>query len=567
MDFIKRAEQYMQDVETRKELACEHVKEAIRRHQRDLLQAPEKGWYFDKKDPRDKMKIISLLKHTKGKGWAGKPFILEPWQCFIVYILFGWKKADHTRRFSTAYIEVSKKNGKTAFAAAIGDILLIFDNEPEAEVYFAATKKDQAKIAFTQAKAFIEKNTSLQQISGARFVTNNVNIPGTGSKMEPLGRDSKGLDGINPSGAIIDEYHEWDKDDVRESIESAQVAREQTLLLIITTAGFNKNGPCYLYRKTCLDILYGRITQDDTFVVIYTLDETDDWKNEAIWKKACPNYGISVIPDKMQVEFSKALNRGGEKEVSFKTKNLNLWVDAPKTWIKHEHFKACHHLKKGEDAEKHLKNYPCFGGLDIASHVDINAFTLYFPETGLGLPAFKTWYWIPEQKMIDREDRVPYRLWHQQGHIRIMPGEVLDPDILASDIYEICQQYNVQRFAFDPYKAYHGTIQWLKKNTSFPEEFYDPYTQGIMNMTTPTGEYEGLLTSHNCELFNDPVKGWMLGNVVIHKDSTGNQKPDKAKSQDKIDGIVTDIIALGTAMSGEQPQQHVGIYFSTDDII
>lgn len=562
MDFIKRAETYISAVKAGNEIACLYVKQAIDRHLSDLLKAPEKGWYFDKEDARKKMKIISLLKHTKGSKFAGKAFILEPWQCFIIYVLFGWKKANGLRRFSTAYAEVAKKNGKTAFAAAIADILLIFDNEPQAEVYCAATKKDQAKICFKQAADYIEKNTDLLKISKAKFVTNNVSILSSGSKMEPLGRDSVGLDGINPSGAIIDEYHEWRNDDVRDSIESAAVARQQTMVFIITTAGFNKNGPCYQYRKMCLDILTGAKTQDDTFVIIFTLDEGDDWKDEQNWPKACPNYGISVEEDKMREEFTKAMNRGGQKEVSFKTKNLNLWVDAPTVWVKDEHFLACAH----DTTEADLLGFPCFGGLDIASHVDLNAFSLYFPTTAKGIPAFKTWYWIPEQKMVDREDRVDYRLWVDKGHMFLFPGDVLDPDQLAEDINDIMQNHNVQRMAYDPYKAYHGTIQWFKKNTGFDDDFYDPYSQGLVNMSTPSLEYEGIITSHNCEMFNNPVKRWNLRNVVIKKDKNDNIQPDKAKSQDKIDGVISDIIALGTAMSGEQPQQHIGVYTLDIDI-
>ena len=207
MKYCSIAEKYIADALNGEVVVSELTKLTFIRQQQDVEIAAEKGWYFDKEAAERVMKFFSLLKHTKGRRFAGKPFILEPWQCAIIYIIFGWKKADGTRRFSKTYIEIPKKNGKTAFAAGIADFLLGFDGEAGAEVYCAATKKDQAKICFSQANDFIFKNTDLKQHLGAKFVTNNVSIKETGSKMEPLGRDSYGLDGINPSAAIVDEFH------------------------------------------------------------------------------------------------------------------------------------------------------------------------------------------------------------------------------------------------------------------------------------------------------------------------------------------------------------------------
>ena len=313
MNWKKRAIQYIDDVISGKEPVSKLTRKTFERHIHDLEVAPEKGWYFDEETPLKVMRFSALLKHTKGLKHAGKPFILEPWQCAIIWILFGWRNSEGLRRFTEAYVEIPKKNGKTAFASVIADYLLIMDGEPEAEVYCAATKKDQAKICFSQAKAFIEKNQALKDYCHPRFVTNNVSIPETGSMMAPIGRDSYGLDGINPSAAIIDEYHEWEKTDVRDSIESATVSRMQSLIFTITTAGYNKDWPCFIYRRFILEILDGVKIQDNIFGVIYTLDQEDDWKDESVWKKANPNYGISVETDKMKLACQKAINKGGRK--------------------------------------------------------------------------------------------------------------------------------------------------------------------------------------------------------------------------------------------------------------
>lgn len=587
MDFIKRAETYIADVQSKKELTCEYVKQAVERHANDLEVAPEKGWYFDKKPANKAMKFVSMLKHTKGRKFAGTPFVLEPWQCFIVYVLFGWFKSVkdeatnevyHVRRFSTAYVEIAKKNGKTAFAAAIANYLLMMDNEPEAEVYCAATKEKQAKICFNQARAYIEKEPDLKKAVNAKFVSNNVSILSTGSKMEPLGRDSTGLDGVNPSASIIDEYHEWAKDDVRESLESASVSRMQSLMFIITTAGFHKNWPCYLYRKVCTDILTGTKIQDDTFVIIYSLDASDDWKDESVWKKACPNYGISVEPDKMRIQFDKALNRGGHTEVSFKTKNLNLWVDAAETWISDEYFLKCSYYNqdfytdpaKLEKVYNELKDYPCYAGLDIARAIDINALVLYFPDTPKGVPAYLPFFWIPEEKMIEQDDQVDYRLWNQMpwfcgtNIINTHDGDVIDDLLLVEDILHVLKQFNVKRFGYDPYRSLGGIVQGLLRSDLHDDEFIVGYPQTVPNMSTPTQDFEKEVTSTNVELFGNPCMRWMLGNVVVVIDKNENMMLHKGKAINKIDGIVAAAVARGIYNAAPAESDSFGIIIDED---
>ncbi|MDH5524510.1 MAG: terminase large subunit [Desulfobulbaceae bacterium] len=545
MKYCSIAEKYINDVLNGNVNVSKLTKLTYIRQINDLEMASEKGWYFDKEAAERIMKFFSLLNHTKGRRFVNKPFILEPWQCSIVYIIFGWKKADGTRRFSKTYTEIPKKNGKTAFAAGIADFLLGFDDEAGAEVYCAATKKEQAKICFSQAYDFISKNTKLKAHLGAKFVTNNVNIPLTGSKMEPLGRDSLGLDGINPSAAIIDEFHEWKNTDVLDSIESATVSREQSLVFIITTAGLNKTFPCFEFRDFCIDILKGIKVQDDIFTVIHTLDEKDDWRDPLNWAKANPNYNISVIPDKLRAECEKAINQGGAKEVSFKTKNLNLWVDAPTVWIQDEKILACNY---DTDPEK-LTGKECYGGLDLASHVDINAFALFFPKIN-GRAAVKMWYFIPESKVTEREDRVDYRRWIAEGRIIMTPGNIIDIDEQVNHIYKIIKQYDCRNIAFDPAKAYHGTVQALQKKGL--DKILDEFNQGIRYMSEPIREMQRMVEGAEIDLLADPVLRWMFRNAVAYTDTNDNIKLDKKKSQDKIDGLIALANAIGGYMSGDK---------------
>lgn len=535
--MIRRAEKYISDVLSGAIELSATTRLTFERHRADLLVAPENGWYFDKKAAEKVFGFCTLLKHSPDKrSWV--TFEPEPWQAAIMYIIFGWQKKDGSRRFNYAYIEIPKKNGKTTFAAVFSNYLLFFDGEEEAEVYHAATVEKQAHICFDKAKRMIEKSPSLAK--RARCLTNNVSIKATGSKMEPLGRDSESMEGINPSAAVIDEYHvfTWKNNFVFENIQSATVNRRQPLVVIITTSGRDKDLPCFEYRNLCIEILKGIKKQDDTFAIIFTLDETDDWKDPAVWRKANPNWGISVLPNRFEDEFKGALN-SRTKEVAFKTKNLNLWVDAPTVWIADEKWMECSHGLKYED----LKGQKCYAGIDLASHVDINALALFFPDVK-GYAALRMFFWIPEDKIKEKEDRVDYAFWAKQKWISVTPGSIIDVDQQSEDLQRILKDYKVEGLAYDPYMAHHGIIQNLQKG-GFPVQRLDLYQQSLKNMSAPTKEFEKLINSGTLEHFNNPVMRWMMRNIVILVDTNENIKPDKKRSREKIDGPIAAITAIG----------------------
>jgi phage terminase large subunit-like protein len=548
--MIKAAEKYIADVLSGRVKVSATTRLTFERHKRDLRVAIESGWYFDKKAVERVFDFCTLLKHSPDKNtWV--PFAPEAWQAAIIYLIFGWHKKDGTRRFNYAYIEIPKKNGKTTFAAVFANYLLFFDGEEEAEVYCAATVEKQARLCFEMAKKMIEHSPALKKRT--RVLTKNINIPASSSKMEMLGRDSESMEGINPSGAVIDEYHVWKNNEVFENIQSATVNRRQPLVIIITTSGRDKTLPCFGYRQICIDILKGILTQDDTFAIIYTPDETDDWHEEEAWKKANPNYGISVIPERFKGEYQGAVN-DPHKEVSFKTKNLNIWVDAPEVWIQDDKWLKCTHGTTMSD----LKGQVCYAGLDLASHVDINAFALFFPDVK-GHQVIKVFYWIPQAKVNEKKDRVDYGTWVKKGIVKTTQGDVIDIDTQVKDIMEIIGDYQVERLSFDPAKAYHGTIQGLYK-AGFPADKMDPYAQGIMNMSAPTKEFERLVMSGEMDHMNDPVLRWMLSNVQIYQDINNNIKPDKKRSREKIDGIVAVVTAIGGYMSTNNAADSKQIY-------
>lgn len=535
------AEKYIADVLAGRIEVSALTRLTFERHKRDLLNAPEKGWYFDKRAAERVFDFCSLLRHSPDKiHW--ETFKPEPWQAAIIYMIFGWKKRDGTRRFNYAYIEIPKKNGKTTFAAVFANYLLFFDGEQEAEVYMAATVEKQARICFDKAKKIIEKSPALA--SRGRVLTNNVSVISTGSKMEPLGRDSERMEGINPSGAVIDEYHvfNWKNNVVFENIQSATVNRRQPLVVIITTAGFDKEGPCFDYRGLCIDILEGVKVQDDTFAVIYAPDPDDDWHDEETWKKANPNWGISVLPERFKDEFNGAIN-SRSKEVSFKTKNLNIWVDAPDIWLPDDKWQACSRGLTYED----LKGKQCYAGLDLASHIDLNALALFFPDIK-GVPAVKLYFWLPEERVKEMANKIDYALWAEEGFISVTPGGIIDIEKQSYEILIALADYDVRGLAYDPYMAHHGIIQNLQKG-GFPTERMDLYSQSIKNMNAPTKEFEKMVMSGNLEHFGNPVLRWMMRNVQILRDTNDNVKPDKKRSSGKIDGVVAALMAIGEWMT------------------
>lgn len=536
-------ETYIKNVVSGKKIAGELEILSVKRHLSDLENSAKTGYYFNKNAALKAFAFFSLLRHSKGE-FAGRPFELSDWQMFIVWCLFGWMRSDGSRRFRYAYVEVARKNGKTTFAAAIALYMLVLDGEDGAEVYMAATTRGQARICWTEARNMVGKSSALTK--KIQRWSHALTMESTLSKMEPLSRDSDKLDGLNPHFAVIDEFHAHKTDDLYNVLKSATGARRQPMLFTITTAGFDKLGPCFSMRRTYIDILKGIKEQENTFVIIFTLDDGDDWRDPKNWGKSNPNLGVSVKAEYLNEEFNSAVNRGGSEEVNFKTKNLNVWVDAPTVWIQDELVVSCRHGVMDEE----LTGQVCYAGLDLASHVDITALALYFPE----LKAVKVHYWIPEAKVEEESDRVDYKRWVAQGRIFTTEGNVIDIDTHVDQIYEIVKRYNCRNIAFDPAKAYHGTIQGLQKKGL--NQVLDEFDQGIRAMSEPTRELERMVTGGEIDLMGDPVLRWMFRNAVAVKDANDNIKLHKAKSQNKIDGLIAVVNAIGGYMSGKKPEPY-----------
>lgn len=519
-------------------VACQWVKLAVQRHLRDLQDGHERGIYFDPEVAQHALDFFGFLKHSKGE-WAGQTVSLEPWQQWYLWVLFGWLREDGTRRFRTAYQEVARKNGKTTVAAGVGLYLFDADDEPGAEIYTAATKRDQARIAHSEATRMVKASPFLRR--RIRSFKDNLNIPGTASKFEPLGRDSDSMDGLNVHGAIVDEVHAHKSRDTWDLLETATGARRQPLMFGITTAGFDRQSLCWELHDYAEKVLSGTVVDDTFFGAIYTIDEGDDWRDEAVWVKANPNLGVSKKLDDMRrlaqraEEMPSALN-------SFLRLHLNVWTQSITKWLPADKWLEC---AVGVNADG-LQGRQCYGGMDLSSTTDITALVWVFPpENEEDRYQVLARFFIPEERMRERSrrDRVPYESWVRQGYLIATPGEVVDYDYLIDQIDEDAQRFDVREIAFDPWGA-----------TSVQQELTDlgmtmvAVRQGFASLSGPSKELERLIVSGQLAHGGNPALTWMADNVVVREDPAGNIKPDKEKSTEKIDGVVALIMALDRAM-------------------
>lgn len=550
------AEQYVDSVLNGEQVACKWVRLACERHRCDLEEGSRRGLYFDERAAKVVVAFFSLLKHFEGE-WAGQPIVLEPWQQAHFWILFGWRRADGTRRFRTSYMEVARKNGKSTIAAGAGLYLLVADGEPGAQVYTAATKRDQARIIHKAAINMVKQSELLRH--ELELFHDNINYPAAFSKFAPLGQDSKTEDGLNVHGAMIDELHAHPTGDMWDILETATGARRQPLIYAITTAGTDRQSICYQMHDYTKKVLSGVVQDDSHYGIIYTLDreETDesagegpveDWRNEAAWVKANPNLGVSKKLDNMRDKAGRAAELPA-RLTAFLQKELNIWTQSAEKWIVPEKWDACGVY---QFTEADLLGRDCYSGLDLSSNTDTTALVHVFPpvdEDGLFYVLCR--FWIPEENIMARvrKDRVPYDAWQRQGLLTATPGEIIDYDFILQQIDEDAQKFNIQEIAFDRWGA--SRIQ-TKLMEMGGDDWLVQFGQGFASMNGPMKMLEAYMLKRRIDHGGHPVLRWMADNVVAVRDPADNIKPDKSKSTDRIDGIVALIMGLGRAVIGNK---------------
>lgn len=559
--------QYANDVRTGKIVTGKRIKQAVERFYKWIETADQDEFYIDHNKG---MRIInffpSFLNHTKGK-MAGKPFDLAPFQQFTLYNVFGWiNKNNGYRRINTVYDKRAKKNGKTAEMAGLALYGMSFDLEMEAEIYVGATKEEQARLCWEQAKMYIESpvaNPALRKM-GFYAMQRIIGFKKTNSKMRALGGDSKTQDGINCHFGIIDEYHAHKDDTVKENLESSTVQRTQALIYHITTAGANVQSACKNYEDSVIEVLEGRNIDDSLWIMIHDIDQEDlktgeSWENKDLWIKANPLLGQGLVIDAIEKEFVKALNQPS-KIRNFKTKNLNMWVDQQHSWIFNEDW-----MKNKVDIIPPVKftEFGSFGGLDLSKTIDLSAYVLVSEPDENQDRYLKCWFFCPKDTIIKRskEDRVPYQYWADNGWLIATPGNVIDYNIIQDVIKTTYYKYNVKRLEFDPYNA-------TKLTQDLDAEGYNvsEFSQGIGTISAPTKEFEKLVLSGKLKHDGNPVLAWMLASCVIYYDANDNMKVHKGRSGAngrRVDGIIATINAIGGSMS--EPEETNESYYNNPD--
>jgi phage terminase large subunit-like protein len=571
-------ERYARDVINGKIPACQLVKRSCQRYFDDVAHAHERGLIFRKDKAQDVIDFFSLLRHSLGTDFAGEPFILDGWELFIVWNLFGWYRDDDprwvtktragriqntagTRRYRSCYIEVPRKNGKTTFAAGIGLYLAFADHEPGAEVYSAANKKDQAKICHNEATRMVGSSDILREQGGVSVYRNNLNQEHTYSKYEPLSADEKSMDGLNVHAAILDEVHAWRTRGTYTKLENATGARTQPLIFMITTAGSTDESKfCWELHEYTRKVIDNVIEDDTWFGMIYTLDDGDDWRTEANWYKANPGLGINKKLEDLRTKAKRAAEMPTELN-DFLRYQLDIWVRSDTKWMPMDHWRLCTGPIPASAMESAMLARPCYAGLDLASVNDLAALVLEFPPTPTDpLYYIKPYFFVPEENILKRarNDRVPYDLWADKGYLIPTPGNVTDEKFIIHKIGEVLDMFKLRSLFFDRYGS-KGVMGQLENEYGFvvdPEiskRFNKPlliqFGQGYLSMSAPMKDVLRLALSNLLAHGDHPVLTWNMDNLIATSDPAGNIKPDKARSREKIDGGSALIMAHAGAMT------------------
>lgn len=538
MSHVRAAHDYAQAVCSGALEACRWVRLAAKRQLEDLERIGASDWpyTFDELAAERVCRFVELLPHIKGQ-WAGRPIKLEPWQQFLLCTVFGWVHAETgLRRYRTSYVEVPRKNAKSTLSAGVALYLTALDGEAGAEVYTAATTRDQARIVFDDAKRMAARSPGLRKRFGVTTLAHRVVQAGTASALAPLSAEGSSLDGLNIHGAIVDELHAHKTRAVYDVLETGTGARTQSLLWLITTAGSNRAGICYEQRSYVTKLLEGVVQDHTYFGLIYTLDEGDDWASEAAWRKANPNYGISVIPEDIARLARKAQELTSAQN-NFLTKRLNVWVNAATAWMDMPSWERC------ADPDLVLDDFEgceCYAALDLASRIDIAVLMLLFVRDGV-FHVFGRYY-LPEDT-VEAAGNAQYAGWAADGRLVVTPGNVIDYDYIERDLLETAARFQLREAPYDPWQAVQFSQRMIDQGLPMVE-----LRPTVQSFSEPMKSLEALVRERKLRHDGDPVLTWMMSNVVAHLDAKDNIYPRKERPELKIDGVVALIMALNRAL-------------------
>lgn len=534
------AEKYIDDVIMRRTVVSAHVRKQIERHVRDLRDGHKRGLVFD---PEAAQHIIDFfakfLTHTEGE-LDKQPFILSPWQQALFWILYGWKRKETGfRRFKVAFCEIGRGNGKSMLASGVGLYELIAFGEPGAQVYSAATDKKTAKLVWDTAALMVQNCPALD--SRITIYRDNMHIPGTAAKFEPCASEDTNLLGLRPSCVLLDELHVHPNANVWNVFYSAMGKKKNALLIAITNSGFDKNSVCWKKRDYVVRVLDQKIDDDSWFGWISGIDDEDDWEDETCWMKANPGLGINITMDEMRSQALQARNDPSAL-TGFLRYRLSRWTESHTVWMPMHLWDKCDE----KVAETDLEGRFCIGAMDLSTTTDVSAFVLLFPPTDDDprwriVPRF----FLPRDSMEERvkRDKVDYDVWERQGLFVMTQGKVIDYRVIHAEIRDLAERFDFTEIVYDRWNS-----SDIVRNLEEDGMILVKWGQGMRDMNAPMKRLMELVLTSQLAHGGNPILRWMAKNVAAFVDPSGFIKPDKARSIEKIDGVVALIMALGRGM-------------------
>jgi phage terminase large subunit-like protein len=529
MNSYREAEDYANAVINGKIITGKLVKLACQRFIDDINNPM---YEYRVEEVKKCLKFLNCLKHYTG-AHNGKPFELLPFQVFITANLVGlYNTGSNRRKYTQAYIQLSRKNGKSFWAAALSLYFFLLDGEAAAEVLVLANSREQAKtIDFAIISALAQQLDAKQKTM--QIFRDYLSIPKLKCRLKVIAAEARTGDGYNASVGLIDEFHEAPDNKMIDLVVSSQGMRERPLCLVITTAGFDLGKPCYNMRNYCVDVLNGIQDDPTQFAAIYELDDDDDWQDSKNWIKSNPALGQTVKLAYLKEQVKKATNNP-INEVGVKTKNLNIWCQSSDVWIQNQ--RIVESMKELDF--KQFNDCVAYVGVDLAAVSDLTAVNWLIQQDGKFYNITK--YYLPEAALIDKTNKETYKLWRRTGQLTITPGNVTDYDYVLRDIMESTKYLMIAGVYYDSWNATQFAINATEAGLPM-----QPYSQAIGNFNRPTKEFERLMLQGHVILNKSEVTSFCFRNVIIKQDINGNAKPVKYDDNNKIDGVIAILTALG----------------------
>ncbi len=546
--------EYAQSVVDGKRIAGPHVRAQCARHLRDLKDGVKRGLVWNLDESKKAQRFYSNVLKLNGGDFEGVPFVLLPWQQFVVGSLFGWQGVDGYRRFRVAYVETAKGSGKSPLAAGIGMKGLVADSEPRAEIYSAATKKDQAMILFRDAVAMVDQSPELSkrlQKSGTGERCWNLAYMAQGAFFRPISSDD-GQSGPRPHIALVDELHEHKTNTVVEMLRAGTKSRRQAMIFMITNAGSGRNGPCWAYHEYGARVAAGDVIDDGFFPYVCGLDEADDpFADEACWPKANPSLQDADLPGYKYIREQVTEAKGmPSKEALVRRLNFCQWTDAESPWISHEVWKGA---QQEYDVES-LRGRRAVAGLDLASTTDLTGLVFLVEPVEDGEPwKLIPYAWLPDVDLRRKADtdRVPYVEWKAEGLLDTTPGRAISKRAILQKLSGMCDFFEVICCAYDRWRIEDLIQMAADDGITLPP--MRPHGQGYKDMSPAIETFETMLLNGEIAHNGHKILTMCAGNAVTDQDPAGNRKLDKEKATGRIDLIIAAVMAAGTinAVSAE----------------